>query len=91
MLVVGGFLITYDQLRQIGLRRGLDIQNGNASLLNRDFRLKGIKSIYALPVDYPRRTPFTAGVPGILIASRNGMITLSIWRTASRLKRTTMT
>ena len=70
MLVIGGYLITYDQLRHIGLRRGLDIEGGNASILNRDFRHKGIRSIYAYPVDHPRRTPTRAGVPGILIATR---------------------
>lgn len=70
MLVLGGYLLTYDQLRTVGLRRGLVIEGGNASILNRDFRQKGIKSIYAWPVSHPRRTPTTPGVPNILICSR---------------------
>jgi len=70
MLVVGGYVITYDHLRHLGARRGLVIEGGNASILNRDLRRKGIRSIHILPVDCPRRTPTTPGVPRILIASR---------------------
>ena len=57
MLVVGGYLLNHDQLYQLGLRRGLKIENGDAYILNRDFMKRGIKFIYALPVAYPRPTP----------------------------------
>lgn len=70
MLVVGGYLITYEQLRVIGARRGLVIEGGNASILNQDWREKGILSVYALPVDYPRSTPTTPGSPHVLICTR---------------------
>jgi hypothetical protein len=63
MLVVSGYLITYEQLSQIGRRRGLAIQDGDASILNADFRRKGIGYIYALPVDYPRSTLANPGIP----------------------------
>ena len=70
MLVIGGYLITYDQLRHIGLRRGLVMENGNPSPLNNDWRRKGIESVFAWPVSYPLSTETTPGVPGILIVSR---------------------
>ena len=69
MLVVGGYLITYDQLTHIGTRRGLDLGEQKSHLLNADLRRKGISSIWVLPVDYPRRSLTTPGVPGILIAT----------------------
>jgi hypothetical protein len=46
------------------------MESGDAYLLNRDLRQKGITSIHAFPVDYPRRTRSTPGVPMILIATR---------------------
>ena len=67
MLVIGGYLLTYDQLYQLGLRRGLVIEGGKAHILNRDFLEKGIKFIYAWPVCHPRTT---VEVPGILICTR---------------------
>ena len=70
MLIIGGYLLTYNQLYQLGLRRGLVIENGEAHILNNDFEKKGIKFIYAWPVAYPRATPTTEGVPGILICTR---------------------
>ncbi|GBE87540.1 hypothetical protein BKA93DRAFT_878747 [Sparassis latifolia] len=70
MLIVGGYLITLAQLAQIGARRGLTIENGEAHILNRDLRRKGYESIFALPVDWPRRTETTRGRTMILIASR---------------------
>ena len=70
MLIIGGYLLTYDQLYQLGLRRGLVIENGKSHILNRDFREKGIKFIYAWPVSHPRSTPTTEGVPGTLICTR---------------------
>ena len=47
MLILGGYLFTYDQLYQLGLRRGLVIEGGKSHILYRDFREKGIDSIYA--------------------------------------------
>ena len=70
MLIIGGYLLTYDQLYQLGLRRGLIIKDGDAHILNNDFLQKGIEFIYAWPVSYPRGTPTTEGVPGILICTR---------------------
>jgi hypothetical protein len=55
----GGYLLTYDQLYQLGLRRGLVIEGGKAHILNRDFREKGIESSIT-----------TKGVQGILICTR---------------------
>ena len=48
MLILGGYLlVTYDQLvYQLGLRRGLMIEGGKSHILNRDFREKGIDSVY---------------------------------------------
>jgi len=69
MLVVGGYLITYDQLTHIGTRRGPSLDEGKSYLLNADLRRKGISSIWVLPVDYPRSTLTTPGVPHILIAT----------------------
>lgn len=68
MLVIGGYLLTYDQLYQLGLRRGLVIENGNSYILNRDLLEKGIESIYAWPVCHPRGGPVE--VPRILICTR---------------------
>ncbi|GBE87553.1 hypothetical protein SCP_1102300 [Sparassis crispa] len=70
MFIVGGYLITYAQLAQIGERRGISIPDGEADILNRSLREKGYESIFALPVDWPRRTETTRGRPMILIASR---------------------
>ena len=70
MLIIGGYLLTYDQLYQLGLRRGLVIEGGKAHILNNDFRDRGIEFIYAWPVSHPRSTPTTKGVPGILICTR---------------------
>ena len=73
MLVVGGYLLTYDHLTTIGRRRGLPLENGGTWRLNRDLQQKGIASIRAIAVDYPRATLSTPGVPMVLIAtcSRN--------------------
>ena len=70
MLIIGGYLLTYDQLYQLGLRRGLVIKDGESYVLNRDFHEKGIQSIYAWPVSHPRGSPTTEDVPGILICTR---------------------
>jgi hypothetical protein len=70
MLVIGGYLLTYDQLHQLGLRRRLVIEGGRVHILNKNLRERGIKSIYGWPVAYPRATPTTEGVPGILICTR---------------------
>jgi hypothetical protein len=70
MLVLGGYLLTFDQLYQLGLRRGLVIEGGRASILNRNFHEKGITAIYAWPVSHPRGTSTTKGAPHILICSR---------------------
>lgn len=70
MLVIGGYLLTYDQLYQLGLRRGLEIKDGKSHILNRDFRERGITFIYAWPVSHPRGTPTTPEVPGTLICTR---------------------
>jgi hypothetical protein len=53
---------------QNGHRRGLVIDK--AYKLNNDLQSKGIHSIYAWLVDYPRSTPTTPGVAGVLIATR---------------------
>ena len=68
MLILGGYLLTYDQLYQLGLRRGLVIEGGKSHILNRDFREKGIDSIYAWPVCHPRTEPVE--VPRTLICTR---------------------
>ena len=70
MLVIGGYLLTFDQLTQLGRRRGLDIPPGMAHVLNSDFRRKGITSIYAWPVAYQRGGPTIEGTEGILICTR---------------------
>ena len=70
MLIIGGYLLTYDQLYQLGRRRGLIIEDGRSHILNRDFREKGIKFICAWPVSHPRGTPTTEGVAGTLICTR---------------------
>ena len=70
MLVLGGYLLTYDQLTQIGRRRGLEIGPGKAHILNNHLFERGVESICAFPVAYPRPTPTTEGVPGILICTR---------------------
>ena len=70
MFIIGGYLLTYDQLYQLGLRRGLVIKDGESFILNRDLREKGIESIYAWPVSHPRGSPTTEDVPGILICTR---------------------
>jgi hypothetical protein len=69
MLVVGGYLITYKQFGLIGQRRGIDTENGKVSVLNNDLRRKGITSVYALPVEYPRSTPSVVGESKILICT----------------------
>ena len=71
MLVIGGYLLTYGQLRQLGLRRGLVIEDGKVNILNNHFGKRWINFIYAWPVAYPRGTP-TTGVPGILIVTQRG-------------------
>jgi len=63
MLVIGGYFITYEQLRQIGRQRGLDIGHGQTYILNDDLRRKGIQSIYAWPVNHPS----DPNQPGVLI------------------------
>ena len=70
MFIIGGYLLTFDQLYQLGLRRGLVIEGGKAHILNSDFFEKGIKSIFAWPVSHPRATLTTKGVPGVLICTR---------------------
>lgn len=70
MLILGGYLLTYEQLYELGLQRGLVIENGKAAILNRNLREKGVKAIYAWPVSYPRGTPTKQGTPRILICSR---------------------
>ena len=67
MLVVGGFLLTYDQLHQLGRRRGLQIEGGKAHILNNHSLERGIHCIHALPVCHPRTT---VEVPRILICTR---------------------
>ena len=42
MLAFGGYLLNYDQLKQLGHRRGLVIEHGEAYILNRDFGQRGI-------------------------------------------------
>jgi hypothetical protein len=69
MLVLGGYLLTFDQLYQLGLRRGLVIEGGRASILNRNFHEKGITAIYAWPISHPWGTCTTKGAPHILICS----------------------
>ena len=68
MLIIGGYLLTYEQLHQLGLRRGLVIEDGQSHILNRDFRERGITFIYAWPVSHPRGGPVE--VPRILICTR---------------------
>ena len=68
MLIIGGYLLTYEQLHQLGLRRGLVIEDGQSHILNRDFRERGITFIYAWPVAHPRGGPVE--VPRILICTR---------------------
>src|SRR5882672_7167865 len=70
MLILGGYILTYEQLYQLGLRRGLVIENGKAAILNRNLRDKGVKAIYAWPVSHSRGTPTKQGTPRILICSR---------------------
>ena len=70
MLILGGYLLTYEQLYELGLQRGLVIENGKAAILNRNLREKGVKAIYAWPVSHPRGTPTKQGTPRILICSR---------------------
>jgi hypothetical protein len=69
MLILGGYLLTFDQLYQLGLRRGLVIEGGRASILNRNFHEKGITAIYAWPISHPWGTCTTKGAPHILICS----------------------
>ena len=60
MLVIGGYLLTYGQLRQLGLRRGLVIEDGkvNIQVLNSHFGKRWINFIYTVtwPVAYPRHS-----------------------------------
>ena len=67
MLVLGGYLLTYDELHQMGLRRGLVIEGGGSHILNRDLHQKGIKCVYAWPVCYP---PGPLEMPRTLICTR---------------------
>ena len=70
MLILGGYLLlTYEQLRQLGQRRGLIIEEGEAYILNDDFERRNISFIYAWPFAYPRPTPTAKGVPGTLICT----------------------
>ena len=69
MLILGGYLLTFDQLYQLGLRHGLVIEGGRASILNRNFHEKGITAIYAWPISHPWGTCTTKGAPHILICS----------------------
>ena len=69
MLILGRYILTYEQLHQLGLQRGLVIKNGNAAILNRNLREKGVKAIYAWPVSHPRGMPTIQGMPHILICS----------------------
>ena len=59
-------------LKQLGHRRVLVIEHGEAYILNRDFGQRGIDFIFAWPVSHPRPTPTTKGVPGTLIITRRG-------------------
>ena len=86
MFIIGGYFLTYDQLHQLGLRRGLVIEGGKAHILNRDLLEKGIMFIFAWPVFHPRGTP-TPGEDGILICTRaDGMIILSVLQTVNPLR-----
>jgi hypothetical protein len=69
MFVIGGYLLTYDQLYQLGFRRGLIIEGGKSHILNNDLAMKGIESIYAWPVCHPRGP---VEVPRTLICTRRG-------------------
>lgn len=74
MLVVGGFLLTPEQLCQLARRRGLDISaNGStAAKLNADFVKRNISSIYCLPVSWPRGTKMVDPILHFMIVTQRG-------------------
>lgn len=72
MLVVGGYLITEEQLIAIGKNRGVDIQRAaDAARLNNLWESKGITNIKAIPVCYPRSMPNEPDKMWIVIASES--------------------
>lgn len=72
MLVLGGYLITVEQLIAIGKRRGLDIESAShCYMLNKSLESKGIYSVYAIPVFHPRGMPNEPGQDWIVITSES--------------------
>lgn len=70
MYVVGGYLITHEQLSTIGEIRGIGkIPTGLTNRLNTYLEGLGIK-IFALPVSYPRDTETVEGETWIMIVSK---------------------
>lgn len=75
MLIVGGYLITVEQLIAIGKRRGLDIQSASHThMLNNSWQSKGIYGVYAIPVLHPRGMPNEPAQNWIIIASDRRLV-----------------
>jgi hypothetical protein len=70
LLVYGGYFITFDQIHDLGQRRGLNLKNGDPTPLNDQLTAKGITSISGCPGSYPRPTLTKDGGLGILICCR---------------------
>lgn len=70
MLIMGGNLISKEQLVVIGERRGIEIKTrSHVARLNMTWRSKGITSVRAIPVCHPRGMPNEPGENWVIIAS----------------------
>ncbi|GBE78886.1 hypothetical protein SCP_0200830 [Sparassis crispa] len=55
--VIGGYFLTKEQLTTFGAKRGLNIPNGKAYILNSHLLSRGIRSCTAVPVTLPQKVP----------------------------------
>ena len=86
MLILGWYILAFEQLYQLGLRRGLVIEDGNVHVLNDFFNNSGIDFIHAFPVDYPRVTPTTEGCQVSWLLHAEAINSLDILQTAYSLR-----
>ncbi|GBE78879.1 hypothetical protein SCP_0200760 [Sparassis crispa] len=69
IFVIGGYFLTHEQLSTFGARRGLDIPNGEAYILNSHLLSRGIRSCTAVPVALPQKDSAEPIVVGTLITT----------------------
>ncbi|GBE78884.1 hypothetical protein SCP_0200810 [Sparassis crispa] len=70
-LIIGGYFLTDQQLATLGAKRGLNIPNGEAYILNSHLLSRGIKYCTAIPVALPQKDPHASNpfVTGTLITT----------------------